>query len=261
MVDPSSFTINGKSHILWYIGKINGRFSLNLPCGWKGQKSNPHLMCSALLFSGTVNLFYVDKLWSFRSALQPFLRKISFGPSNPTHSSTTSSSLQYPTLSLIKYSLRLSESNSRYLKWENCLEGNCFKDLVSKSNSQGGSNVALLLHTSGNVKIKMKLIIRNWRFLRVWVQECSLVSPNMWLPFTQEWRQINLSSDPSCRLTSSATWHLLPLPLTHLDDKQSCPFSFLQGSLLFTPFDLDQPVARIFYYQELVHLLFSPSFT
>ncbi len=68
----------------------------------------------------------------------------------------------------------------------------------------------------------------------------------MWLPFTQKWRRINLSSYPSCRLTSSATWHFLPLPLTHLNDKQSCPFSFLQGALLFVPFDLDQTVAHIF---------------
>ncbi len=58
---------------------------------------------------------------------------------------------------------------------------------------------------------------------------CTLcISQNMWLPIFHKWRRINHSSDPSCRFTSSTTWHLLPLSLNHLNDKQSCPFSFHQ---------------------------------
>jgi hypothetical protein len=85
------------------------------------------------------------------------------------------------------------------------------------------------------------------------------ISQNMWLPF--KWRRINHSSDPSCRLTSSTIRHLLLLSLTHLNKKQSCPFSFLQGALLFAPFDLNQTVACNLMTQALVHLLFPPYIT
>ncbi len=63
--------------------------------------------------------------------------------------------------------------------------------------------------------------------------KCGTLSHNMWLQFIHKWRRINHSSDPSYRLTSSTTWHLLPLLLNHLNDKQSCPFSFLH-SLIWT---------------------------
>jgi hypothetical protein len=38
------------------------------------------------------------------------------------------------------------------------------------------------------------------------------------------------------------------LPINHLNGKQPCPFSFLQGAFLFAPFDLDQTVTWIFSY-------------
>ncbi len=83
-----------------------------------------------------------------------------------------------------------------------------------------------------------------------------VISQNMWLLFYHKWRRINHSSDPSCRLTSSTNWHLLPISLIYLNNKQSCPFSFLQGALVFSPFDLDQTMALIFSYQSSVLLCF-----
>ncbi len=46
----------------------------------------------------------------------------------------------------------------------------------------------------------------------------------MWLSFIHKWRRINHSSDPSCRLSSSTIWHLLPLSLIHFNERQSCSF-------------------------------------
>jgi hypothetical protein len=65
-----------------------------------------------------------------------------------------------------------------------------------------------------------------------------LLSRNMWLPFIHKWWRINHSSDPICKLTCSTTWHLLPISLIHLNEKQSCTFSFLQGARLFAPFEM-----------------------